>query len=225
MKFATAGELKEYKKSLKLISVQQDLLIGSLLGDGNLRFIRKNHEVSFIVDHSLKQKDYVMWKYRVMRDWVLTEPKTLIRVYHKDPQRNLTSIRFQTICHPEFTYWYKIFYRNGKKIVPENIKDILVSPLSLAIWFMDDGNKNHQAVFLNTQQFSLEEQKVLQECLLENFSLETTINKHWVYKRKQLYRIRVSTDSTKKLYYLIKDFLISSMRYKFPLYPRNDFSD
>lgn len=225
MQAITLRELKIYKESLKLDSLQRNFVIGSLLGDGNLRFVGKNREASLIIDHGFNQKDYVLWKYQLLKNWVLTEPKSVNRIYHKDKERILTSFRFSTISHPEFTYWHNVFYNQGVKIIPKNIKDILVSPFSLAIWFMDDGNKNQQAVFLNTQQFSLEEQKVLQECLLKNFGLETTINKHWVYKGKQLYRIRVSTDSTKKMYLLVKDFLIPSMRYKFPLYPRNDFSD
>jgi len=158
-----------------------------------------------------------------MRDWVLTEPKELTRIYHKDKIRKLKSFRFSTVSHSEFTDFYNLFYRNGVKIIPEKIKDILKSPFSLAVWLMDDGNKNHKAVFLNTQQFSKQEQEFLRECLLGNFGLESKINKHWVYKGKQLYRIRVDTKSTKRLYELVKDFLLPSMQYKFPLYPRNDF--
>lgn len=212
-------EFRLYKESLRLDPVQKNLIIGSLFGDGNLRFVSKNREATFIVDHGYKQKDYVLWKYDVMKDWVLTEPKVIERLYHKDPSRKLTSFRFSTISHPELTFWYNIFYKNGRKIIPENVAEILKLPLSLAVWFMDDGNKNKQAVFLNTQQFSIEEQELLRNCLFVNFGLETTINKHWVFNGKQLYRIRINTKSTKKLYAMIKDFVLPSMQYKFPLFP------
>ena len=224
----TLQDLRLYKENLILSPIQKEFLIGTILGDGNLRFVNKNREVSFIADHGINQKEYVFWKYEIMKNWVLTEPKELIRIYHKDKSRKLRSFRFSTISHPEFTSLYNLFYKNGVKIIPDNIKDILKSPFSLAVWLMDDGNKNHQAVFLNTQQFSKNEPEILRECLAHNFDLKTTINKHWVYNGKQLYRIRVDTKSTRKLYELVKDFLLPSMRYKFPLYPRNDliaFSD
>ncbi len=219
MKLVTPQELKIYKTSIQLNPLQKDFLIGTLLGDGNLRLVSKNIEASLTVDHSLKQKDYVIWKYQLMKNWVLTEPKEFHRIYHKDKSKELKSFRFSTISHPEFTALYNFFYKNGVKIIPENIGKFLISPFSLAIWLMDDGNKNHQAVFLNTQQFSKEEQEILRDCLSSNFGLTTKINKHWMYKGKQLYRIRVDTKSTRVLYEMVKDFLLPSMRYKFPLFP------
>lgn len=219
MKFLLARELKEYKKSLSLTQIQKNLIIGAMLGDGNLRIIGRNREASFAVDHSNHQKEYVLWKYGIMSEWVTTKPKILTRIYHKNPKRLLTSLRFQTISHPEFSFWHKVFYPEGIKIVPKNIQEILVSPLSLAIWFMDDGNKNHQAVFLNTQQFEKYDQECLMECLNQNFGLECTLNKHWMYKGKQLYRIRVSTKSTRVLHTLVEEYLLPSMQYKIPSVP------
>lgn len=219
MNLATPRELKLYKESIQLSSYQKEFLIGTLLGDGNMRFVSRNRQASLVIDHSLAQKDYVFWKYNVMKNLVLTEPKELSRVYHKDKSRMLTSFRFSTISHSELTSWYNVFYQNGVKIIPQNIGKILISPLSLAVWFMDDGNKNHQAVFLNTQQFDLHEQDLLCKCLHSNFGLEASINKHWMYKRKQLYRIRINTESTKRLYNLIQNFMLSSMKYKFPSVP------
>ena len=222
MSIIAARDLKLYKESLKLSSVQQNLVVGSMLGDGNLRFVNRNKEVSFIVDHSCAQQDYVWWKYAIMKEWVLTEPKIVERIYHKDRQRKLTSIRFSTISHSELTFWYRQFYKHGVKTIPENIRELLISPLALAIWFMDDGNKNGKAVFLNTQQFSLREQETLIHCLQENFSLRATINKHWLFKGKQLYRIRIDTESTVRLTSLIGHLLLPFLCYKLPQYPRND---
>jgi hypothetical protein len=216
----TAKELVAYKESLTMLQpIQRDLLIGSLLGDGNLRFLRENLEATFTIDHSLKQEDYVWYKYRILKDWVLTEPRIFTRIYHKDREKMLSSVRFSSISHSVFTSWYDIFYQEGRKIIPENIEEILVSPFSLAVWFMDDGNKNHQAVFLNTQQFLLDEQELLRECLLKNFGLHSTMNKHWVYNGKQLYRIRITTESTKELRRLTQEFILPSLKYKLPVSP------
>lgn len=219
METSPGKALREYKRSLKLNDFQKQLMVGSMLGDGNLRIVGRNREAHFTVDHSEHQQAYVLWKYEVMREWVTTPPKVLTRVYHKDTHRVLTSLRFQTISHEEFSLWYKIFYRGGVKIIPENIRNILTSPVSLAVWVMDDGNKNYQAVFLNTQQFEKHEQERLMACLRENFGLQCTLNKHWFYKGKQLYRIRVDTKSTRVLHQLIGSYVLSSMTYKIPFVP------
>lgn len=217
-------ELKNYKKSLLLNDTQRELIIGSMLGDGNLRITGKNREANFIVDHSFVQKEYVFWKYQIMKEWVFTKPKVVTRVYHKDNSRMLSSLRFLSISHHELTKWYHIFYKDNKKIIPLNIGEILKSPLALAVWMMDDGNRNHNAIFLNTQQFTMGEQRLLVNCLKKNFNIEARINKHWMFNEKQLYRLRLTTASTKILYSLVKELILPSMRYKFPLYPRNDLS-
>ncbi len=222
MRKSIGPALKVYKRSLKLSYQQKAFLIGSLLGDGNMRFSWQAKEANFIVDHSSTQKEYVLWKYKILQEWCLSRPIKTQRFYHKDPRRKLTSWRFFTISHPEFTKLYRIFYKNGRKIVPFNIKEILNSPFSLAVWIMDDGSRNRRALFLNTQGFSLSEQKQLQDCLQKNFNLESTLNIHSYYQGKRYSRIRITTESTSRLFKLVKKFILPSMRYKFSFYPRND---
>src|SRR3989344_7267463 len=95
MIFPPARELREQKMLPRLNRIQKDLIIGSLLGDGSLRLMGRSREASFVVDHSEKQKDYVLWKYEVLRNWVNREPRTLLRTYHKEKNRFLVSVRFQ----------------------------------------------------------------------------------------------------------------------------------
>ncbi len=222
MKKLIGSALKIYKKDLKLSSKQEALLIGSLLGDGNMRFSWQSKEANFIVDHSVSQKKYVFWKYKFFQDWCLNPPIKTHRLYHKNPKRKLESFRFFTVSHPELTKFYKLFYENGQKVIPPNIGEILTSPFSLAVWVMDDGSRNRKALFLNTQGFSVSQQKRLQNCLKTNFGLNSTINSHSYYKGRKYYRIRITTQDTQHLFNLVKEFLLSSMRYKFPPYPCND---
>jgi hypothetical protein len=72
------------------------------------------------------------------------------------PAGNGTRIayRFTTRSLSEFTPTYRLFYRVGKKIVP----DVAISPLALAVWFMDDGSRSRTSVYLNAQQFAVREQ-------------------------------------------------------------------
>ncbi len=159
-----------------------------------------------------------------MKEWILTQPKRLIRIYHKDRSRKIVSWRFLTIAHPEFTKFYRVFYRERKKIIPESIEKLLNSPLSLAVWIMDDGTKSGESFFLNTQNYTRKEQKRLAWCLKENFGIEGKINIHSHWGNKTFYRIRINTSSLKRLYKFVESYILPQFRYKFPLYPRNDYA-
>jgi hypothetical protein len=52
-----------------------------------------------------------------------------------------------------------MFYLDGKKVVPSQISELLKTPLSLAVWFMDDGtvDKRRGSVLFETQSFSFED--------------------------------------------------------------------
>ena len=172
---------------------------------------------AFSVSHSESQKDYVFWKYEKLKRWVKTPPWREERIYHKDKSRKTYSRRFQTLSDNAFTKLWNTFYRNGKKIIPKNISSLLRnSPLALAVWLMDDGNKNHQAAFINTKSFTFEEKFKLQKVLKEVFDLNATVNKHSISNGNQLYRIRIDTASVGKLPDIIGKYLLPEFYYKIP---------
>ena len=59
------------------------------------------------------------------------------------------------------------FYLEGKKIIPNNIADLLTE-VSLAYWIMDDGSFTGSGLKLHTNAFSLEELNLLVEALDKN---------------------------------------------------------
>lgn len=193
------------------------VLLGSLLGDGCLRLVGGSHVPAFSVSHSEAQKAYVFWKYEKLKRWVKTPPWKEERIYYKDRSRKTTSWRFQTLSNSVFSKLYKLFYKNKKKVIPDNIEELLKkSPLILAVWLMDDGNKNHQAIFLNTQSFSFEEQLKLCQTLHNVYGFHVTINKHSKSKGIQLYRIRIDSKSTIKLKCIISKYILPQFYYKIP---------
>jgi hypothetical protein len=210
-------ELENYKRSLRLNEEQEDVLIGSMLGDGNIRFPGRSTEASFVTEHGAAQREYVFWKYKIFQSFVLTQPKMNSRIYHKDQKRILTSWRFITVSHPIFTKYAAFFYQGRTKVVPPNIEEILKSPRALAVWLMDDGNKNARAVFLNTQNFTVEDQHRLISCLKNNFGLEARLNLHSNWHGRKLYRLRLTTEATKKLSMLVRSYLLQSLQYKLPV--------
>jgi hypothetical protein len=108
---------------------------------------------------------------------------------------------------PELTPYFHLFYATGKKRVPE----LELTPLVLAVWFMDDGCRSRSSVYLNTQQFDLESQSMLLRSLHEQWRIEATLNRDKAY-----HRIRVSVESTRRLASIISSYLLPELRYKLP---------
>ena len=135
-----------------LNQVQKSILIGSLLGDGTLRLAKGKLNALFEVNHAIRQKSYVDWKYEKLINFVLSKPKMRLG------NGKRIAYRFTTRSLPVFTKLFHQFYKDNKKIIPD---DLLLDPIVLAVWFMDDGSKSRSSVYLNTQQFSIEDQNRL----------------------------------------------------------------
>ena len=183
-----------------LTEEQKQIIVGCLLGDGAMR-IKTNALLE--INHSVKQKVLVDWIYTHLHEFVGTAPK------QRKGNGGRIAYRFTTRSLPVFTDFYKQFFFKKKKLIPTNL---ILSPLTLAVWFMDDGNKSRSSVYLNTQQFSLEEQKLLRAKLYEQWQIETTLNKD-----KHYFRIRIKTSSVNKFIGLIKPYLLQEFYYKLPL--------
>lgn len=192
-----------------LTQLQKSIIAGTLLGDGYLRIIKGRKDAFLEVNHSLKAKDYVDWKYSMLRDIAGSMPKA------RKGNGLRIAYRFYTRQHPELSQLYEIFYMDGKKRIPE----IELNPISLAVWFMDDGSRcRDRDVYLNTQQFNFSDQEKLR-AMLKKLGLETTINKD-----KSYYRLRFLKESIKKFNELISAYIIPSMRYKLSYDPVETYS-
>ena len=201
------------KKSLILTSKQKAVIIGSLLGDGTMRIGKGAKNANLKTEHGLEQKKYVEWKYRILKSFVFTKPKISYR-NEENGGKYPKSWWFRTIRHPILTEIYKQFYlgegyRNGRKIIPLNIKNDF-TPLVLAVWIMDDGSYSRGIIDISTYSFSLQEIYYLQECLKEKFKIEATFYKD----RDKGYRMYCRKKETNKLISIIYPYIIPSMMYK-----------
>lgn len=116
--------------------------------------------------------------------------------------------RFVTRALPELRPFYERFYGSGRKQVPD---DVDLTPLTLAVWFMDDGSRSRRAVYLNTQQFDLESQYWLLDELWSRWEIAGSLNRD-----KQDRRIRITVEGTKRLMELIEPLVLPGFRYKLP---------
>jgi len=183
-----------------LTQLQKSVIIGTILGDGYVRIIPKRKNALLEINHSIKEKKYVEWKYSVLRNLVKSPPK--LRKMNGDR----VAYRFYTKQLPELTKLYRLFYRNNKKIIPPNL---ILNRIILAVWYMDDGSKcGNSNFYFNTQQYSLDDQKKLIN-KLEKIGLKAKLNKD-----KNYWRIRLVSKSIERFKQLVGDIIIPSMLYK-----------
>ncbi len=188
-----------------LTKQQKSMIIGTLLGDGYIRCMPGRVDAFLEINHSWKAKAYVDWKYSILKNIVESPPKKRIS------GKNRFAYRFFTKQHVDITKLHKDFYVNGRKVIPKNLQ---LDPIILAVWFMDDGSKSRaHDVYLNTQQYSLRDQRRLLFYLRE-IGLKARLNKD-----KKYYRIRFLKESIPALNKLIKPYVIPSMSYKLSFNP------
>ena len=114
-----------------------------------------------------------------------------------------------------------MFYKNGKKIINEKIFNFF-SPLSLAIWIMDDGYWLHYSntVYLCCREaeecFTEAEVNLLIRVLFDNFGLIATKSRRPLSNGEVRFRIRFSgkSNNIELLRSIVQPYFVPSMLYK-----------
>ncbi len=194
---------------------QQAILIGMILGDGYLQKTGENN-ARIRLEHSDKQKEYLFWKGSQFPEFFQGKPKRLIR-FNPVYQKEYTYSRWQSNASPIIGKFRKIFYKDGKKVIPEELSKYLKDPLSLTIWFMDDGYyyRRDKIAYLYIPRYSEKEIRILLQTLKRNFGLEVVLK----HKKRGELVLTFNVVQTQKLIDLIKQFIIPSMIYKTSLDP------
>ena len=193
-----------------------DIVIGSLLGDGTME--RDGNGSRFAFYQEDKNKEYIFWLHSRISDLgycKLDKPKLLIR---KSSGINSIRIsyRFRTFTYSSWNWIYSAFYITspGRKVIPEFIGDYL-TPLSLAIWIMDDGCYiKNRGIKFSSNCFTLKEVNLLKAVLRNKFNLEVSIHKTGVVNQ---YNIYILKSSLSRLRDLTIPYIVPTMRYKLGL--------
>lgn len=196
-----------------LTQAQFDILIGNLLGDGFLIKHKDCKRTCFRFKQKEESKEYVFWLYKKFRSFCKSRPSQ-----RKDNQQWY----FLTKRYKEFNRIRAEFYEEGVKIVPENIEKILTSPLSLAVWYMDDGTldyrpKNHCSFYFATHCFSVDGAKRLSNVLRKNFSIDSSVYNNLI-RGKRYPRIYIGAKGRDRFVELITPYILNCFRYKLPQY-------
>ena len=199
-----------------LTSIQHEVLVGNLLGDGGIYYRNQNsrrHAFQF-GQGSRAHEEYVDHVYRIFEGWVRRPPHTRTRNFVLKTGELGTSREFVTISHPIFDWYAQAFYRNGKKGLPLQIED-WITPRTVAYWYMDDGSiksKDSKGLIFNTQGFTKEEVEKLASLLESKLGLAA-----WPRSQGQEgWQIYVSGKSFARFMEVVAPYIIPSMMYKVP---------
>lgn len=189
-----------------LLEEERAFLMGTLLGDGHLQRRTDNKKkrqegdsYRLKVTQSLKQGEYVFWKHEKLarlcvgvqgpREYPKGEPK---------PNSKPKVLQFSTSSQPCFGELHRLFYkerfderqknyRYDKVITEELIKELPMSEMVLAVWFMDDGsnrgkqddkgNPPKEGFKLATQGFSKDGNDLLKS-YLNKWGIKANVAKH-----------------------------------------------
>ncbi|WP_010648055.1 LAGLIDADG DNA endonuclease [Oceanobacillus massiliensis] len=173
---------------IDLEPVQRNILIASILGDGEITKIYKNSRRknnSYREHYGIQQLEYRKWKEGYMNGlFYLTSKSSTLR----------------SKSSPLFTELYPLFYStDGKKQIPAKLLEHCTLPHFLAILYMDDGslcitpriNPHKKRIYLTPhiylylQNYHLEDLHILNTHISTTFNITLKIGKKkgwlWLY--------------------------------------------
>ena len=181
-----------------------------MLGDGYLEF-NGYRGTRLQVKQSEARKEYVLWLYSHFAHMTKTPPQQ---------RMDTRQWYFGTRFYEDLEDIRKLFYQNGRKVVPRSIDKLFDSPLTLAVWFMDDGRldfreKSHYAYHISTDSFTESDVKRLQELLLKRFGIvaKTYLS---LCRGKQYSKLYIGTEGREALRAAIDPYLLDCFEYKSP---------
>lgn len=155
-----------------------EVMLGSLLGDASLKRHEGYRNARFSFKHSVRQEEYFFWKVKSVKE--VSSSKDWWYQGEKDPSgKKVKKIRYQSAALPALTDIYDRTTDKGGDLSFEKEWLKLLTPLSLAIWWMDDGSiitNGRKGVFC-TDSFDYENQVVLSNYLKDQWKVDTKVGK------------------------------------------------
>lgn len=195
---------------------QIEFLAGCMLGDGYITTpATEKANCDFVCSHGESQSEYNKYKQKVLESL----GSKYYEYTRKTPSKVTGKFYSYNMVITNKSYFLKQFrkqlYIDGKKTITEEFLNNYFTEYSLAILFMDDGNKTKPKVdesqasyCIATCGFDRTSVEVLRKFLQDKFNIETTQTKD--------NRIYIRINSRNLFEYLIKDYIkeVPSMKYK-----------
>jgi|SRR3989338_3525586 len=201
---AIISEKSETITPIFLPKKTHQIILGSLLGDMYCKkdFLNSNIEET----HSIKQKEYLTWKYLNLKDHLSLRLYTFNNILCKAKNKlyfRQIEIRLRSKVSEKLNTYHNLFYVNGIKTITQTILSQL-DTLGLAVWYCDDGyyDPENKIAEIHTEGFSMKENQLLKKWFKEKWDINAAFKKD-PSKNKILLRFPVK--ETDKFLNLIKE--------------------
>lgn len=203
----------------------KSFFVGSLLGDGHVGEKNKNTgKAGYIESHSHKQREYLEWKEKLLLNNLNCD--TYIKDYNSLVKGKTYKTCYLVSKHSKyFGKLRDLWYKGNKKILPEEFVERHFDPLSLAIWFMDDGhiefhhNGSPKIFEMATYNFTLKEVAFLCYLIHKKFGIRCTPRP---IRKGKYFRVRTyGKEGVLALIEIMRPFIHDSMEYKINFSLRN----
>lgn len=219
-----------------MILTKEDIvsfIIGMCLGDSNLSIGKNAVNYNINCTHSPRQYDYLIWKMEILKEnlqkgyWIRKEKSRIggkaICDGNRDKEYDIYRGTLGT--HTLATHIHNLLYVNNKKIVPMDALNLL-TPIGLAVWYMDDGNLAYQKdrrypgviasrnVTLHIQGFDCDSQNNIIQYFQENLGLDARL-----HKARDKFKLWMNTETSIEFLKIVAPYvnLVECMRYKIDL--------
>ncbi|MCM3731581.1 endonuclease [Fictibacillus nanhaiensis] len=171
------------------------MLIGKLLGDGNLT-IEKNKRPRLRFSHKVQDKEWCQHSRDQLAPFLSFPSIKYRKVNDIRVTNGFTEIYYaQSHTHKALDLLKQLWYPSGVKTIPFHLLQTNFTRQSLAWWFMDDGhlkieNDQPTKIILSTESFNTSEIKNLSLLLKGKFQLELkadNANRLIIYNKMQIY--------------------------------------
>ena len=160
---------KYRQKNKQLNGMQKDLIIGSMLGDGHID--KRESQPIFIVSHAENQKDYLYWKYEILKDLCNIPPTYQDggKVEFKGNPKEYIKQGSYRVCTRIYNSLLPFREMNKKELINS------LNAFSLSIWLLDDGYRSGSNWSICIASFSEEEKLYAIKSLKNKFNLDSYI--------------------------------------------------
>lgn len=203
-KLSTGDTVALLRSDWHLSHVQEQVILGKLLGDGSLAAGSCSHHLAF--GHT--ELELVEWTCRGLGDLASDKRDTQMSGYG--------SLMHRACTHNSVFVSTKFgdFIREGRKVVPTWVADEL-TPLAIAFWYMDDGSLGHHGNQEDRAHFAVcgftQEDCAVLQAGLRRYGINSIY-----YTAEGYSRLRLNADNAERLFLLIAPYIPPNLQYKLP---------
>jgi hypothetical protein len=195
---------------VQLAPYQYGVIIGLILSDAWVRFGSKRSKNALLgFKQSGAKSQYFWFVFSLLSHYCSTYPLVIIG---SRLGKKTIGLQFETRSMPCITELHSLFYSEDKKVIPQNIYDLL-TPAALSHLIMGDGSAQRHGLIICTDSYSAQDVVRLMNVLIIRYRLKCTLRYHTPTQP----RIYISESSMPLLLTIVRPHMCPSMLYKIKL--------